>query len=76
MNKKLNDLRGMGSNELTLKLTELRNELAKEQAVKSTNTRPENPGKARKLRVQVARILTIQTEKEMKGISKKAEVKH
>lgn len=76
MNKKLNDLRGMGSNELTLKLTELRNELAKEQAVKSTNTRPESPGRARKLRVQVARILTIQTEKAKQASSKKAEVKH
>ncbi len=63
MNKKLNELRGMGETELLLKLTELKNTLAKEKAVKSTNTRPENPGKARRIRRQIATILTISTEK-------------
>ncbi len=66
MNKKLNEIRGMGDKELIIRLTELTNELAKEKAVKSTNTRPENPGKARKLRRSISRIRTIQTEKELK----------
>ncbi len=70
MNKKLNDIRAMGSVERQLKLKELKNMLAKEQAVKSTNTRPENPGKARSIRKQIARILTITNQ------SKTSEVKN
>lgn len=81
MNKKLNEMRGMGATEMTLKLTELKNELAREQAVKSTNTRPENPGKAKSIRKQIARILTISKENSTKKVvkatpGKKAEVKH
>ena len=67
MNKKLNDIRAMGQAELKIKLQTLKNDLAKEQAVKATNTRPENPGKARKIRKDVARILTIMNEKARKG---------
>ncbi len=66
MNKKLNDLRKMGGSERTIKLTELKNELARERAFKSTNTRPESPGKARNLRKQVARILTFNRQDEMR----------
>ncbi len=85
MNKKLNDIRGMGTSELLLKLKDLKNELAREKATKSTNTRPENPGKAKGLRKQVARIFTVMKEKEMNArqnkpakvqTSKKGEVKH
>ena len=85
MNKKLNDIRGMGTSELLLKLKDLKNELAREKATKSTNTRPENPGKAKGLRKQVARIFTVMKEKEMNAsknklvknkASKKGEVKH
>lgn len=65
MNKKLTEIRNMGVSELTIKLTDLKNELAREKATKSTNTRPENPGKAKGLRKQVARIFTIMKEKDM-----------
>ncbi len=86
MNKKLTELRNMGSSELLLKLKELKNDLAREKATKSTNTRPENPGKAKGLRKQVARILTIMkekssnVEKKVKTVksktAQKGEVKH
>jgi ribosomal protein L29 len=85
MNKKLNETRNMGTSELLLKLKDLKNELAREKATKSTNTRPENPGKAKGLRKQVARIFTIMKEKELVANknklatskkSKKGEVKH
>ena len=86
MNKKLTEIRNMGNAELLLKLKELKNELAREKSMKSTNTRPENPGKAKGLRKQVARILTITKEKSMKtekkgkemksNTAKKGEVKH
>ncbi len=72
MNKKLKEMRAMGLPERMLKLKELTNELAKEKSVKSTNTRPENPGKAKGLRKQIARIMTINTEEtfSQKGLSK------
>jgi ribosomal protein L29 len=73
MNKKLNEIRNAGKSERIRKLTELMNELAGERAVKSTNTRPESPGKARNLRRQIARIHTITRENEMK---QKSEVKN
>lgn len=67
MNKKLNELRQMANPELNVKLTQLKNDLAKEQAVKATNTRPENPGKARSIRKQIARILTFKRQKQPQG---------
>ncbi len=66
MNKKLAELRNMGEGERMLKMKDLMNELAREKSMKSTNTRPENPGKAKGLRKQVARILTINQENKMK----------
>ncbi len=67
MNKKLNETRQMSTTELNVKLAQLKNDLAKEQSVKATNTRPENPGKARLLRRNIARILTIKHQKETKS---------
>lgn len=74
MNKKLNEIRNMGKAERIKKLTELMNELAAENAVKATNTRPESPGKPRNLRRQIARIHTLNRETELK-IHSKGEVK-
>ena len=73
MNKKLNEIRNMGTGERIRKLTELMNELAGERAVKSTNTRPESPGKAKNIRRQIARIHTLTRESERK---QKSEVKN
>ena len=67
MNKKLNELRAMSVTEMNVKLAALKNELAKEQSVKATNTRPENPGKARSIRRQIARIMTFTRQKQPKG---------
>ncbi len=67
MNKKLNEMRQMSVTEMNVKMAQLKNDLAKEQSVKATNTRPENPGKARLLRRQIARILTFKRQKETKG---------
>ncbi|MEK6821400.1 MAG: 50S ribosomal protein L29 [archaeon] len=68
MNKKLAELRKMTTHDRVRRMTELKNELAAEQAVKSTNTRPESPGKAKNLRKSIARILTLNTEDEIKKI--------
>jgi ribosomal protein L29 len=76
MNKKLSELRNMGESERMIKLKDLKNELAREKATKSTNTRPENPGKAKGLRKQVARILTINAENKKKVPVKKTKVEN
>jgi len=48
-------------------LNVLRASLAKEKAVAAGGTRPENPGKIRSLKRNIARILTIMKEKERAG---------
>lgn len=75
MNKKLAELRNMGLDERMLKMKDLMNELAREKSMKSTNTRPENPGKAKGLRKQVARIHTINKENKMKAAKAVVQVK-
>lgn len=57
------ELRGMGGEELQSRLVELKGELAKERSLVSSGTRPENPGKIRKLRRGVARLLTVLGER-------------
>ena len=60
------ELRALSFEEIEEKAGELRAELAKERALISSGTRPENPGKIRKTRRQIARMLTIVNEK--KGV--------
>lgn len=57
------ELRGMGGEDLQARLVELKGELAKERSLVSSGTRPENPGKIRKLRRGVARLLTVLNER-------------
>jgi large subunit ribosomal protein L29 len=63
MTKKHQELLNMGNKELTDKAIELKQELAKERAVIASGTRSEKPGKIRKLRREIARILTALTMK-------------
>jgi large subunit ribosomal protein L29 len=58
------DLKNLSKEELTRNVVELKQELAKEKATIASGTRSENPGKIRKLRRDIARILTVlQTKK-------------
>ena len=63
--KELNELRDIPQEELNERLISLRTKLAKERATIASGTRPENPGNIRKLRKDIARILTIISEKKM-----------
>jgi len=65
--KTLGELRGIAPAELKEKMAGLKADLAKERAVIASGTRPENPGKIRKLRRTLARILTILREKEVRA---------
>ncbi len=58
--KKVDELRSLSVEELNAKLSQLRKQLVE---VRSS----ENPGKARSIRREIARVLTILREKAAKG---------
>jgi len=65
---KASQVRELGPKEAEEKLVVLRRDLSKERAVIASGTRPENPGKIRAIRRDIARIITIINEKEkLKG---------
>ena len=64
---KAKEIVSMSPNEIEQKAVELKQELAKERASIVSGTRNENPGKVRKLRRDIARLLTIKKQKEGKG---------
>lgn len=62
--KKTAEIRELTAAEIKEKAAGLRRDLAKEKAVIASGTRPENPGKIRSIRRDIARMLTILKEKE------------
>lgn len=62
----VSEIREMGAQERNEKLKELRNELMHERGVSAMGGAPTNPGLIRALRLDIARILTIQKEEEEK----------
>ncbi|MFA4907995.1 MAG: 50S ribosomal protein L29 [archaeon] len=73
--KRTGPLRELGQNELMEKIVQLRSEMARERAINASGTRPENPGKIRKIRRENARILTIMGEKKKSQAAKAPEKK-
>ena len=68
MSLKTSDLVNLSKEDLTQRVIELKQELAKEKATIAAGTRSENPGKIRKLRRDIARMLTeMNTKKEKKN---------
>jgi len=72
MKRKTSELRGMSTQLLEEKLSELKKNLMKINAQIATGTIPENPGNVRNIKKTVARILTIITEKKKEVPNKKA----
>ncbi len=70
MTLKHQELLKLSEKELNEKAIELKQELAKERAVIASGTRSEKPGKIRKIRREIARILTALTMKNKKGAKK------
>lgn len=62
---KAKKLREMSDDELREKLREIRNELMHERGIASMGGAPASPGRARSLRRQIARILTVLHEREV-----------
>ena len=63
---KAKELMALSKADLEGQVVELKQELAKERATTASGTRSENPGKIRKLRRDIARILTIMNMKNKK----------
>ncbi len=68
---RISEVRELGENALQEKLSELKAELAREKALIASGTRPEKPGKTRKTRKAIARLLTVMREREMVGKKEK-----
>jgi len=58
------DIRNMSVEERNQKLKELRDELMHERGVSATGGAPSSPGSIKALRLNIARILTVQKEEE------------
>ncbi len=61
---KAKEIREMDEKTISSKLVELRNELISLNAQVAMGTAPENPGKIGEIKRTIARILTIQNQKE------------
>jgi large subunit ribosomal protein L29 len=61
---KAKEIMTMSPTEIEQKVIELKQELAKERASIASGTKSENPGKIKKIRRDVARLLTIKRQKE------------
>ena len=68
------DIKGMSSAELDEKILANKQALAKERATIASGVRSENPGKIRKLRREIAKMLTALNEKN-KAVKEKKEEK-
>lgn len=64
MNLKTKELIGQSIDELKQNVIELKQELSKEKSTIASGTRSENPGKIKKIRRDIARLLTVINEKE------------
>ena len=59
---RMDTIRGMNADERSEKLKELRDELLRERGVSAMGGAPPNPGKIKALRINIARLATVQRE--------------
>ncbi len=64
MSLKKKEMIGLSINELEQNVIELKQELSKERSTIASGTKSENPGKIKKIRKDIARLLTLINEKE------------
>ena len=63
---KISQIRDMQTADLSEKIREIKAGMAKDRALLSSGTRPENPGNISKAKKTIARILTVLREREIK----------
>jgi large subunit ribosomal protein L29 len=60
---RMRDLRGLSEEELERKIAEIENDLLRERGIAAMGGAPPSPGRMRALRTNVARALTVLTER-------------
>jgi large subunit ribosomal protein L29 len=61
---RMKELRALGNDDLRLKIAQIENDLLRERGVAAMGGAPPSPGRMRALRTNVARALTVLTERE------------
>ncbi|MCI4322676.1 MAG: 50S ribosomal protein L29 [Thermoplasmata archaeon] len=64
---RLKDLRALTDEELTRRIGEIENDLLRERGVAAMGGAPPSPGRMRKLRTNVARALTVESERRIQA---------
>jgi large subunit ribosomal protein L29 len=59
---RLPEIRNMNSDERSVKMKELRDDLMRERGVSAMGGAPPNPGKIKALRINIARLATVMRE--------------
>jgi len=62
---RVDEIREMSDTEIQNELEELQSELLQETSIQAAGGAPDNPGRIREMKRTIARIKTIQTEREM-----------
>ena len=79
MTKQAKEFQNLSTEEIKVRLNELRKELMKENVQVSSGTAPSNPGKLKQIKKNIARLLTIKSQKQnvfgSLGTSKKSQRK-
>jgi len=70
---KKNEMKQLGNDKLQSNLLDLKKELIRLNAQISTHTNPENPGNVRKIKKNIARILTFMKQNNTQPIMEKEE---
>ena len=60
---RMKELRGLTDEELERKIAEIENDLLRERGIAAMGGAPPSPGRMRALRTNVARALTVRTER-------------
>ena len=69
---KIHEVRELNSEQAVEKIKEFRTEIARERALQSSGTKPENPGRMGALKKNIARILTVLQERTLNPGTEKA----
>jgi large subunit ribosomal protein L29 len=64
---RLKDLRALTDEELTRRIGEIENDLLRERGIAAMGGAPPSPGRMRKLRTNVARALTVESERRIQA---------
>ncbi len=62
---RVDEIREMSDTEIQNELEDLQSELLQETSIQAAGGAPDNPGRIREMKRTIARIKTIQTEREM-----------